>query len=122
MVAQVDPRVPPGQPCHLAEAADPAEARDLPKIPCHGHPDLLAWIPSHRISAPWRASLPGRSEPWVSLWERNPPLCSRLWTKPWRNRHTVVARGQRTGASPPPDNRSNWDDRGMTRSDGYLLD
>ncbi len=27
-----------------------------------------------------------------------------------------------TGASPPSDKRGNWDDRGMTRSDGYLLD
>jgi SAM-dependent methyltransferase len=39
----------------------------------------------------------------VSLWEQGIPLCSRLWT---------------TTLGKP----GNWDDFGMTRSDGYLLD
>ncbi len=55
-VTQVDARAPPGQPSHLAEAADPAEARDLPQIPCHGHLHLLAWSSSRRSRALARQS------------------------------------------------------------------
>ncbi|GAA3791960.1 hypothetical protein GCM10022403_027520 [Streptomyces coacervatus] len=90
-MTQVDARAPPGQPCHLAQAADLAEVRDLPQIPCHGHLDLLAWISGldapfavrqvvSRLSVPWRASLPGLCKGRVSLWEQGIPFGSRLWT------------------------------------------
>lgn len=91
-VTQVDPRAPPGQPRHPAQAADPSEAGDLPQIPCHGHLGLLAWISSRRIPAPWRASLPGPCMPWVSLWKGPVPFCSRLWTTGLRTGHETDGR------------------------------
>ena len=132
-MAEVDARAPPGQPRHLAQAADPAEARDLPQIPCHGHLDLLAWISSRRVPAPWRASLPGRRERRVSLWERRfrlVPACGRTAAaarvpcgRPSTSSDRAPDAFRPSGrASTAPDKPGNWDDRGMTRTDGYLLD
>lgn len=49
-VAQIHPRPPAGQPCHLPQAAGPAQPRDLPQTARHGHPNLPAWVPSRCVS------------------------------------------------------------------------